>query len=232
MKLYHRPRLFAWLDTETTGLEDDDVPIEVACTLTDEYLNVLGEMHELIRISPLVEDRLVTRALDWADRSRPAYAVHQIPFHRLADEGKSGPHVVEALVRLLEPHFVLRDGIEKPILVTDNPTFDHKMLRILFWQVGRRRQDQWPFHHNPWSPTMLWAAANLPYIDKPHRADLDVRLMLEQTRLALEVLDPDFVPKLDPGPSKPVKSSKRTPTLVAAPVLPEEPTHPLTFKSE
>jgi hypothetical protein len=184
MRIYHRPRVFCWLDTETTGIGLDDVPVQVGFVLTDEHLNPLGEDEFLVRPATAIRENFI-RDREWTARTADSFAVHNLSVVEVLEKGLSPSAAASRLIDHLKPHTTDK----KPILVSDNPVFDERMLRTLFWQAGYRSQAQWPFHYSAWSPVMLQTALGLRAPTKPHNALADVKAMLDRTREALELLE-------------------------------------------
>jgi hypothetical protein len=195
MKIYDKARLFCWMDVETTGLGPDDVPIEVAMVVTDENLEEVARHESLIK--PCAPKRFIQADTgEWLQRSLEAFSVHGIT----PEEVLAAPPDRLVITKLLEVVGPV-DPSTRPIIVSDNPVFEHRMLRTLFEQAGMTAR--WPFHYNSWSPVMLTSALGAGRPKKEHRAMSDVEGMLDHVKRTLRKLDPpgDLAPAPDLAPA-------------------------------
>jgi hypothetical protein len=195
MPIYHRERFFAWIDTETTGLAHDDVPIEVAMIITNEKLEEQVRFVSFINLyTPrefLVPDGELWK---WDVQAQPAAEVHRIDPEELK-ESINQPHLVALrMTGVLECFTRQHKGkLNRPIMVSDNPVFDWRMLKKIF---TRQHVSTWPFHYSTWSAIMLHAALSVPYPkseDKEHRALSGIEGLLDRTRKVLGILEETFV---------------------------------------
>lgn len=89
----------AWLDEETTGLEDDDHTVEVAVILTDPQLNIIDRFTTLVRPTPETFAKLEANAFVRAMHERSGL------LQELIDGGDNLPTIEDvetALIAFLE----------------------------------------------------------------------------------------------------------------------------------
>lgn len=166
---------FAFLDFETTGLDEDRcAPIEVAVVMTDERLVELGCWESLI---------IPTPGCVWEDVAREMHErsglVGEASRYGVALPDVAG-WLAERLSEFREPDVTLH-------LAGNSVHFDRRFLCRYFPDVERL------FHHRHLdmsSVRMLAEAAGHPALsgEKPHRARADVRRSLEDARRFMGVL--------------------------------------------
>lgn len=174
-------RLYAFLDIETTGLDEDtDSIIEIAWTFTDERFKVIGPERSIL-VEPRGWDSF------WqALRERPM--VHEM-------HEKSG--LLDALTHGTPEHL---DAVGELLLRDLDALPAHTSLHLAGYSVhfdreflqanGFRRMLAEHFHHRHLdlsATKLLLSSAGVPFTqpenDTPHRALNDVRHSIEQARL-------------------------------------------------
>ena len=151
-------------DFETTGITDNDHPIEVGIIVCDEDFNFLDSYSSLIAPP---DDCFGTNDIGvkhWSPRYVDAYKVHRIEPEKFSsfNDANIVRQSVQSLVRLNTV-----DG-RKPILVSDNIQFEWMHMKKL---LGR---DDWPFHYCGWDTSLFLEATGIgDPRNVPHRALAD-----------------------------------------------------------
>lgn len=115
--------MLLWLDMEMTGLDvEKEVPIEVACIVTDWHFNPVAQYHAIIKQPQIYLDRMD----DWnKDHHQRSGLTDQIPY------GKDPGTVEQELVQLVKAHF----GSERAILAGNSIGQDRLFIDKYFRQV-------------------------------------------------------------------------------------------------
>src|SRR5262245_42907975 len=115
--------MLLWLDMEMTGLNvEKEVPIEVACIVTDWKFQTLTHYHSVIRQPQEYLDRMD----DWnRDHHKRSGLTDQIP------HGKAPETVEQELCQLVKLHF----GSERPILAGNSISQDRLFINKYFKEL-------------------------------------------------------------------------------------------------
>jgi len=212
MFLSDQPRFFAWTDFETTGLSEQDRPIELAIIMTDEQLNEVDRFQSLIRMNHPDQfmGSLVGQTPVWLPKAQEAAKVHKIKASEILD-APLARFVGIDLIKFLA-QYGGNTGRKKPILVSDNPRFEDQMLNALVVESGVKVKHS--LYYNMWSPIMLTTALGLGRPKKNHRAMGDVEGMLGHVRKAAKILDEAGlgakpIPVPDLTPNKPAPAPRK-----------------------
>jgi len=153
----HRDR-FVVADYETTGLAEDDVPIEVGLVLCDSKWRKLESYDALI-------DSEFARSLP-ADRWEGAFAVHGISQKEVRSYGSTPRAVAEGVVWLAKEW---RPADGRLILLSDNIQFEWINTAWLLHHVHLRVSDC--FHYCGWDTSILSLYTSFRDPENPpHRA--------------------------------------------------------------
>ena len=170
-------RNLIFLDFETTGVVPETAyPLEVAAIAAAKSGLIISKCNLYIKPPNDID---ITDA-----KYAKAMKVNGITPDVLASEGKNVSRVVADLATLIIDASLNAesDKVNKPIVVSDNPLFDIKMLEYL-WKVSKA--DEWLaplekllYHH----AIDMWTASKLlgkQLYQKPHTALGDVELLYE-----------------------------------------------------
>lgn len=115
--------MLLWLDMEMTGLDvEKEVPIEVACIVTDWNFNPITQYHAVIKQPQIYLDRMD----DWnREHHKRSGLTDQIP------SGKEPGIVEQELVQLVKQHF----GNDRPILAGNSIGQDRLFISKYFRQL-------------------------------------------------------------------------------------------------
>lgn len=146
-------------DFETTGVELDDVSIEVGLLILDPQLRIVGAYESLIR-----------RKVEFNDHTLDALAVHRINYVRAMASAPGLGEVANRIARLVAER-VPRG--KKAVLCSDNIQFEYRHMRDLFIEAAI----EFPFHYCGWDTSMLLEATGVGDPKPKHRAMADVGLV-------------------------------------------------------
>ena len=176
---------FILVDFETTGIAEDDYPIEIGMLAMDKHFVAISSFGRLIAWPELLpangynKDEAGAGQWGWEGRHKRAFDVHNINHISLADKGLDPADVVEqALAWIHSLGFK-----HAPTLVSDNIIFEHRMAKKLFGE-------DYPFHYHGFDIYNLLVMADLynQRIEKPHRALPDCHLEYRELIRALQIL--------------------------------------------
>ncbi len=174
--------LLAVVDYETTGIRDDDLPIEIGIRFTDHKFKLLASFQGFINwpeFGPYDE---------WPKKWKIAYNYHKIPL-RYVKQGGHNPYDIVDLIQTLVEATMERIGAKRCVMVSDNAIFEHKMTKKLFSvspQINPFSSESKPFHYKIFDPSMMYDMFGLVIESstgiKEHRSLSDCDLMLKTLR--------------------------------------------------
>lgn len=159
MRLGKQGQYFFVTDFETTGLADDDQPVEVGIVACDH------EMRAVDQLSTVIVPERWCRDATWGRRDLGAFRVHGIHPSEVEESGVQRAVAAAAVVRLAERYG--RPG-QKPVLVSDNVQFEWGHMDRLLRVVGRTCRDV--FHYCGWDTSLLLEATGVGDPVPVHRA--------------------------------------------------------------
>lgn len=160
------------VDFETNGVDDrmehGVLPIEIGLVVTDiSFKDVEATMDRMIYFPDLIEE--INGEMQWKEQYQKAAEFHKITAEEYHSYNDQTP---EKAVNELGEIIRNTDGHKyQPVLVSDNPYFEHKLMKKLF----RLSDKAFPFHYNTYGVGMLYELFNIKKHHKPHRAYQDAK---------------------------------------------------------
>ena len=168
MKMIKKDDVFCICDFETTGITDEDYPIEIGCIFTDNYFRVLETYTSYISVP--IQDKA------WPEKYQNAYNVHKIPLSTIYCKGKNTQSISKDINNIRKKYG------QRMTIVSDNPYFEMLHMKKVFKGYSSINKRTIPFesifHHVPWGVNMLLAPMNVQYAThNSHRALADASNM-------------------------------------------------------
>ncbi len=159
--------ILCFVDVETTGIKDNDYPIELAMIFCDpDTFEIYNRYTSLIKWDCVIQKSNKT---EWHEDYQSAYKIHNIPFDYWLNNSYSTVCIVHE-IKFICSELISRFGECKFIIVSDNPYFDLNMIKRIYDNVNQVH----PFHYNPRSVSILFDLFNVEFKNFKHRAEIDV----------------------------------------------------------
>lgn len=172
-----------WMDVETTGLDESDIPLEIAIAITDTNLNVMWSIESLL-IDPASTDQESWDgflAIDGYVRNMHSESGLIVD---IMEEHPQPRNAVEA--RLC--HFLMDYHIEEAPLAGNSVHFDRKVLQRWFPRfesmLHYRNIDVSSFKElfRRWYPLTMGELPKVPDDEKAHRSWPDLLASIEELK--------------------------------------------------
>lgn len=172
-----------WMDVETTGLDESDIPLEIAIAITDTNLNVMWSIESLL-IDPTTTDSDTFQF--FCQTPGIVRDMHQRSglITELLRDQVQPRNAVEA--RLC--HFLMDYHIEKAPLAGNSVHFDRKVLQRWFPRfesmLHYRNIDVSSFKElfRRWYPLTMGELPKVPDDEKAHRSWPDLLASIEELK--------------------------------------------------
>lgn len=178
---------FAIFDTETTGIEESDIPIELGMLFIDEDFDLIDAISTLVKLPELEEFKHIPKIENnelrglWNLHAVRAMEVHGITYDDVEKNGVSATVAVK-MIRESINRFAKQD--DRIILVSDNGWFDTHHLKKIY-EAAFGKAVQFPFHYTTYDTNLLFGAHGVKDPKPVHRALPDAMLLYNALLKAL-----------------------------------------------